>query len=104
MFMDAFSALALSSSQFMHPVVSFVRTLIDETANEWRLTAKAEGFTQQKGPKLGLLFHLRPLRVTRPIARSIVGKDRIPVRQRRRTFRTKRESLFLRKHCSRYPN
>lgn len=46
MFMDSFATSALSLSCFIRPVANFVGADKEETANEWRLTAKAKGFSQ----------------------------------------------------------
>lgn len=42
-FVDAFTSRAPVSSRFTRSVAQFTKTRMDETADEWRLTAKAEG-------------------------------------------------------------
>lgn len=45
-FMDAFTARAVSSIRSTGPVANFVCTRMDKTADKWRLRVKAEGFPQ----------------------------------------------------------
>lgn len=71
MLMNAFAAWEISSSRFMRPLVSFVRTCTDETTDGWLFFAKADGFPKPSIAHGRTFLQLRPLRFTRQIAASI---------------------------------
>lgn len=64
MFIPSFRVRAFSLSPITQPVTSIVRTRMDETGDEWRLTAKAKGFHNEVVSTLGHFLNLCSLHVT----------------------------------------